>query len=330
MYTHETKQSWIKLGEKHIISILSKYGVCTTKQLEAKISEAGPNTQRVKPIHLTQALKNLIDMSNVITLPGRSDVGKLYALSNFNVHIPAHKIRYEKVVRLNHEFINLTKSRELCGNVLEEIIHKAILESRTMLCPGSPKFPIIEINGFHIIDGNSLDFILYDKKLTLRIGVEVKNIREWIYPSAEEVWRLIAKCVSIEAIPVLIARKISYVARTELFQRIGLVCHETYKQYFDISVEKQLEEIKHKNGLGFKDINVVDTSLPPIEFVESRHVKFFQNSLPQLLQKNYHQAFFDNLPLLKEYAIDKGMYNKEMRSHERQKLYMEFKNLITV
>ncbi|MEK7400040.1 MAG: hypothetical protein AAB116_24110 [Candidatus Poribacteria bacterium] len=331
MYIHKSEQDWIELGKKRIKSILSKYGVCTTKQLEAKISEAGPYNQRVLPHLITEGLRNLTTIGDIKILPApSSEIGNLYALSSFKLTNPINKERYEKVVSLNQKWVKLAKSQRICGNVLEEIIHKAILESKTMLCPGSPQKPVCEINGFQIIDNSPLDFTLYDKSTSLRIGVEVKNIREWIYPSAEEVWRLIGRCVSIKAVPVLIARKISYVARSELFQRIGLICHETYNQYFDISVESQLEDIKHKNGLGFKDIKTVDTSLPINEFVESRHIKFFRESLPPLLQKGYHQTFFDNLSLLEKFAISKSMYKTNMDSPERQKLYREFKNIITI
>ena len=36
-------------------------------------------------------------------------------------------------------------------------------------------------------------------------GIEVKNIREWLYPNREEVRELLLKCCTLNVVPVLIA-----------------------------------------------------------------------------------------------------------------------------
>lgn len=44
----ERIQDRVDLGERRIIKILSKHGIATMRMLEQKISDAGPNPQRVE------------------------------------------------------------------------------------------------------------------------------------------------------------------------------------------------------------------------------------------------------------------------------------------
>ncbi|MGH8679291.1 MAG: hypothetical protein ACREUQ_13200, partial [Burkholderiales bacterium] len=66
-----------------------------------------------------------------------------------------------------------------------------------------------------LIASGPLDFLLAAPTGTIA-GVEVKNIRPWIYPKSEDLKEFLRKCCSIDAVPVLIARRISYVARSEV------------------------------------------------------------------------------------------------------------------
>ena len=54
-----------------------------------------------------------------------------------------------------------------------------------------------------------LDFIIIQGKIVA--GIEVKNVRPWIYPdSSKYLFDLLKKCCAISAVPVLIARRIHY------------------------------------------------------------------------------------------------------------------------
>jgi hypothetical protein len=54
-------QERIALGAQRIVNILRKHGIATMRMLEQKISDAGPNPQRVDPHILTKSRIMLVD-----------------------------------------------------------------------------------------------------------------------------------------------------------------------------------------------------------------------------------------------------------------------------
>jgi hypothetical protein len=128
--------------------------------------------------------------------------------------------------------------------------------------------------------------------------VEAKNIREWIYPTNYLLWRLIEKSLAFlqtgyATVPVLVSRKIQQSART-FFKSVGILGLDTHFQYFDPSVETALEEIRHTDGLGFKDIRIIEE---PQEYVH----KFFAVGL--LKQgPSFAKRFASMAPILTKYT----------------------------
>jgi hypothetical protein len=57
----------IAIGERRIQNILRSHGVATMRMLEQKISDAGPNPQRIDPHLLTQARTNLTSQGILAT-----------------------------------------------------------------------------------------------------------------------------------------------------------------------------------------------------------------------------------------------------------------------
>jgi hypothetical protein len=60
-------QERIELGERRIINILRKHGIATMRMLEQKISDAGPNPQRVDPHLLTKSRIALANKGKLLT-----------------------------------------------------------------------------------------------------------------------------------------------------------------------------------------------------------------------------------------------------------------------
>lgn len=58
-----------------------------------------------------------------------------------------------------------------------------------------------------------LDFILRTPDAG-PLGLECKNVRHWMYPHVEEITETLDKCLSLDAIPVLIARRIHFATFT--------------------------------------------------------------------------------------------------------------------
>jgi hypothetical protein len=65
--------------------------------------------------------------------------------------------------------------------------------------------------GPNIIKGRrKLDFVIRHPTVGWA-GIEIKNIRQWVYPHQTILKDFLLKCVELNAVPVLIARRIPFV-----------------------------------------------------------------------------------------------------------------------
>ena len=110
------------------------------------------------------------------------------------------------------------------------------------------------------------------------IGVEAKNVREWIYPSSERLWRMIRKCLVIDAVPLLVTREVAYITHV-VCSRMGMLAFETHRQLFSPLIPPYyLTGIRHKDELGYKDVLTWDP--------DHRHphlLTFLEKTLPRVL-----------------------------------------------
>jgi hypothetical protein len=149
-----------------------------------------------------------------------------------------------------------------------------------------------------LIDGRKassgpVDFIFQHQGVG-NVGVEIKNVRPWIYPDSTEVKEFIRKCCELELVPVLIARRISYVARAEVFRPCGIVVHETYNQLYPRSAVEVAERARDKRLLGYHDIRLGNEP-------DERLQRFLHENLPSLLPKA-REKFQEPRDILEEYA----------------------------
>ena len=119
-----------------------------------------------------------------------------------------------------------------------------------------------------------LDFLLHHPEAGL-VGVEAKNIREWLYPHRDEVAQLLLKCCQLDAVPVLIARRIHFLTG-RVFRTCGIVTHEMFTQLYPAADIDLANQAKHKNLLGYHDIRVGNAP-------DQRLLKFTLVNLPKIL-----------------------------------------------
>ena len=62
------RAQWLALAEKRLISVLGARTVATDRTLEQKISDSGPNNQRVEPLVSTQARNSLVKAGRIVPL----------------------------------------------------------------------------------------------------------------------------------------------------------------------------------------------------------------------------------------------------------------------
>lgn len=299
------------------------------RHLEIKISEAGPYNQRVEPVALNMACRELKREGKIVVL--QSNPVEIFALAG-EYGRPGDHGKLQKFKRLYDLHHAMVQRDDLCGMQLEKLVFDTALECRDQytvfgsgpIDDGSKLYKpsgaeITFYDGKQSYKNAGLDLFMTHKETQIPIGIEAKNIREWIYPSSYEVWRMVGKACTLECLPVLAARKISFIARAGFFSKVGILGFQTHFQYFNPRVKSaskyKINEVIKKDGLGYADIKI--TNDPP---------PFFYNYFSQTLSENletYYEKFMTHKDILKEYAIDKGLAENKMTSRERTRIYKE-------
>lgn len=341
-------QYWVEIAEKRILKLLEKSRISYNAHLEIKISEAGPNYMRAEPHIISQAIKSLKIKKQILSIEDLKEdlIDKIGIDTSDSVAwiFPINFGSAGDISRAKHFlewrqcFLEQAQKSEVCGLTLEYLIFKSILKSQKYHIIGSgPTFvndiltkgkssEILDYDGKEIYKkekGSGFDLFAIHKKTDIPIGIEAKNKREWIYPASQEVWRTIARATTLECLPVLLARKISYIAKAGLFSEIGMLGFNTNFQYFDKKVlaasnYKFQNNVINKDRLGFADIKLISKKTAEPEFL----INFFENILDNNIEQ-YYETFLKNKKSLYKYSIDYEMAEVQ-NSGKRFKLYKEF------
>lgn len=306
---------WEDLTRKRIRKVLRNNRVGNIRQLESKISEAGPPRMRVMPDLITKALKELVNEKIIFKKVIDSDLKEeltFYLAEDFNPNSKEDSEKFNKTTTLYQKYLKIVNDQKYCGDVLEEIVLKTLEAAGYYSFIGGPseKTDHRLVNGKKI-DGN-FDFILFSKNNLEIIGVEVKNKRKWIYPDSKDVWVMIDRCINNKSLPIIVARKFPYFARN-IFKVIGILGYETHNQFFHPSLEDDMKEIKAKDGLGFADIRFTNNP-------EDRHVKFFKETVPKQ-EEYYRNIFYSNCDILSKYS---HKLKEDIPSSTRNSIFFNF------
>lgn len=292
------KTQRLLLARKRIKNILRDRLIANEKQLETKISEAGPLNQRCDPHVVNLALKEL--QSEDVVIQRKDTTGaKFFVLADvFDQSLIPHQERENQILRLYALYRKLSSKQSICGDILEDLIWDAVEKTKCYAPIGSRAHPVLHFGSFEL--PGQLDLIaIFTKGSPFTVLGEAKNIREWIYPSSKELWELIYKAVVYAentgqlVVPVFVTRKIQYSTRL-FFRTIGILGAQMHNQYFHPDVEDKLLEIKSKDGFGFHNITT-DTTTP------AWLIKWFTKTVPEQATV-VNQRFVDALPILKQFA----------------------------
>jgi hypothetical protein len=173
------------------------------------------------------------------------------------------------------------------------------------------------VSGLAMPQKKKLDFILFRDQVVA--GIEVKNTRPWVYPDSTDVVDLLRKCCTINAVPILIARRIHY-ATFSVLSNCGLILHQTYNQRYPQADEQLAIQARDKNLLGYHDIRLGNEPDP-------RLIKFIHTNLPGLLHR-FSESFQRFKDLLCAYAQGEMGY-KEFAGRSKRRLRGEPEDLPT-
>jgi hypothetical protein len=111
------------------------------------------------------------------------------------------------------------------------------------------------------------------------VPIEVKSVRDWIYPTSKELFQLLHKAARIQqaapsalVLPVLVCRKAHYTT-FRMAQQVGFFVIDLLVQYVSAAAGPEEHVAEVRNELGLSDIRT------EIE-VDERLVRRFRNTLP--------------------------------------------------
>ena len=131
--------------------------------------------------------------------------------------------------------------------------------------------PPIDISGKRIEKGR-LDFVVFPA------GECAGHVsRTWIYPRSAEIKEMLWKCADINAIPVLVARRLLFIT-IRLLQMGGCLIHENYNQLYPTGDAALAAQVRNKYLLGYHDVR---TGNEP----DARMMRFMSELLPELVKK---------------------------------------------
>ena len=261
------------------------------RTLEQKISDAGPGNQRVDPHNLTKARK-LLAQDRIVDCVHRP-TGRWYRLSTTPLRECMERLeRVEPILTQ----MQAGENHLAVGQTLEIAVFRALqteLENHSLTyfggfrgidSPNPADWKKIEppamVSGKSLPGDQLLDFVIVDRDARVA-GIEVKNMREWIYPDSEEMLALLGKCCDLDAVPVLICRRYAY-ATFSVMHRCGVLLHQNYNQLLPSSLRELAKLARHKDSLGYHDIRLGNDP-------DRRLRRFIGTSLPRLLPEAKHR-----------------------------------------
>ncbi len=272
----------LELARKRIRSVLGRHTIASHRTLEQKIADAGPFNQRINPHVLGNALHQLKTTGEL--LEHQEANGTWLYLSSAPPDLMQTRLADQLALWRLTQDARLTLR---IGQTLEIAVYRAMLPQRSYNYLGAyldlqnhdDKTLYSKEEPPSVLDGHSMGNRRFDFALSTSAagwaGVEVKNKREWMYPGNKDIRELLAKAITVDAVPVLIARRIPFVT-FRLLSPCGLIIHQTYNQLLPQSESELAAKLRETTLLGYHDIRVGN-------YPDDRLKKFMVTNLPKVL-----------------------------------------------
>lgn len=249
------------IARSRILNILRQHGVANSRTLEQKISDAGPNPQRIDP-HILTPMRNLLVDEGVVSRLGGANQN-WYHLAQTPPDIVARRLAVQLPV---WQAVGTKDLGGRIGQALEIAVYRALLGIQGGVFFGrysdldehddstnySKDEPPRHIGERATPGKKCLDFLVHHPTAGM-LGIECKNVREWLYPGQTEIIEALRKCIALDCLPVIIARRIPFVT-FRLLHACGAISHQMFNQIYPASAQAIADQAKHKDILGYHDI----------------------------------------------------------------------------
>lgn len=297
------------LAEKRLLVNLRAHGIATARTLEQKISDAGPYNQRIDPHILTPVRNRLVADKKIseyefegvkwFFLPD-IEQAKLDERFQAQLHVYRALNGGNLPMRLG-QTLEIATYKALLAGPLDEFHGRFLdLDSHDDSLMYRKDEPPQHIGRRSLSGKQNLDFLIRHPNAKV-LGVECKNVRPWLYPHDSDMLEPLRKCLALDAVPVIIGRRIPY-ASFAVLSRCGVLMHQCFNQLLPSAAADIAALARQKDLLGYHDIR---TGNEP----DARLLKFITENLPTIADAA--RAKFDEYKDLLDGYVNGGMGYEE-------------------
>ena len=310
-----SEKDWHNYATHRLHALLKKHQVCSTREMEARLSDFCTNLNpRVDPHHLTTARRilNLQLVSNKYV--------PLYTLPNTPLSSVSSIIARKEL--LYNAFLNHFTKDSFCGDVAEKIVFASMTQALNLSIEPHTLGNVSKIG--NLTTNTPLDTYAFvittdnkGQRKVVTLGIEVKNIREWIYPQSVEIWKALKACIDLDCIPIIVSRAFHFTAFT-FFRDIGALGYKTKHQYFSSELWGHSLYTPLKSELYFRDMVLWREDKP-----DPMVSRFFSDLLPQYISRTT-LTFERNKQLIEQYAQG-PLHDENTDISDRSSLMSQFR-----
>jgi hypothetical protein len=298
-----SREQRLEIATRRLVRVLDSLTVANMRTLEMKISDSGPPGTRIDPHILTEARNALVNSKRLIRV---DDVW----YHRFLVDKAVLATRIDKLKKLHSQTTDRAFVLRL-GQALEISIQKSLDQSDLEFVGAfldidehddgalyRKEEPPLRFSGSRMPGQKRFDFLAFHPTAG-RLGIEAKNIREWVYPRRPEIKELLQKALSADAVPVLIARRVPYVT-IRLLSRCGMMIFQTFNQIYPDADASLAALVRIKEDLGYHDVRVGNAPSPHL-------LKFLTQTLTAEAPA-YRERFEQHKDLLEDFSSGEMSY----------------------
>jgi hypothetical protein len=252
-----TPRHYELLGVRAIGELVDQESAVVWPEVEAKIADrTWPGlTTKIDPHHLTTAKIELVEAGDLVSTTAATRGGRRIAVLHRPVERGVARATIDASGRkrlLHARYVSWatgskTGGEGAIGPGLEGVVHSSLREAAPygyrLFNPASGE--VRHLFGQPVAGGpldNGALLTRVDAETLMPDGqyvvvVEVKNLRQWIYPRTQELHQLLDKAARFQVahperrfVPVLVCRKAHYLT-TMMAQQVGFYVIQTHRQY---------------------------------------------------------------------------------------------------
>jgi hypothetical protein len=263
----QTREEREALAATRLQRVLKTHGAAIARTIEQKISDAGPFNQRIDP-HILNPVRNALVAQGDLVRTRAHGVEWYSHPGTSDEHV---RERIETQFDVYRQILAGEFNARL-GSVLEIAVFRALKVSPLISfggfrsLPDTPTTQTVKkeeppsiFRGRELSGNKRFDFLVGSGDYWA--AIEVKNIREWLYPDRVEVRDTLMKAVEFGIPPIIISRRIPYVTR-RLLSTAGVLLWETRHQYYPPEYANLAGHVRDKTSLGYFDVKVTDAPDP--------------------------------------------------------------------